>query len=85
MPSPNGRVVTVSKKFAELLSDGHKKTNSLLGLRIGKKISFIDYTDFLADLLIDNFDLILSRGLVFPIKKGKKAKTVHLNFEPIPI
>ncbi|MEM5867548.1 MAG: hypothetical protein QXG39_06480 [Candidatus Aenigmatarchaeota archaeon] len=83
MPSPKGRVITVSKKFAELLLNGHRKTNNLLGLRFGKKISFIDFTDFLADLLSDDFDLILSRGLLFPIKKGRKAKTVELEFEPI--
>ncbi|MEM5854210.1 MAG: hypothetical protein QXG39_08535 [Candidatus Aenigmatarchaeota archaeon] len=83
MPSSNGKVITVSKKFANLLYDGHKKINDLLSIRVGKKITFIDYTDFLADLLSDNFDLILSRGLLFPIKKGRKAKTVELEFEPI--
>jgi hypothetical protein len=77
--------IWVDEKFAEMLNEGQTRLNITIERKFRKKINFIDFTELLADLLKNDFDLILTRGFFIPIKKGRKAKTIELNFEPIPV
>lgn len=76
--SSNAKKIWVGRKFADLLNRGHDRINEALGDMVNKDISFIDYTDFLANLMDDDFELILSRGVFAPIKKGRRSKKVEL-------
>lgn len=74
-------VISVSPNFAKLIKNGYEKMNEYFYGKYRKKMTFIDFTDFLAHMLNDSFDLILTRTLIFPIKKGRKK--IKFDVEPI--
>ena len=74
------KVIRVDEKFARLLQNSHKKLDRMLRAK-GKQISFTDYTSLLAEVLKD--DPVLTRGVLIPIKKGRKSKRVKLEFHPL--
>ena len=77
--------IWVDEKFAKMLEDGQTRLNITIERKFRKKINFMDFTELLADLLENNFDLILTRGFFLPLKKGRKAKTIEIEFKPIPV
>jgi hypothetical protein len=77
----------VSKKFAEQLREGHRIANDSLQ-KSKKEISFLDYTEFLADMM-DLNNKAIQLGInsktisVMPFKKGNKSKKVSFEFDRI--
>lgn len=75
---PNGSVIRVDEKFEKVLKDGHDKMQE----KINKKITFMDYTEFLAKVLRRDIKIIIPETMtVRPIKKGRRAETVKLEIE----
>lgn len=62
-----------------MLSRGHGRINVELKRRFNREMTFIDYTDFLANMLEDDFDVVVARGVVVnPIKRGRKSRKIQL-------
>jgi formate dehydrogenase maturation protein FdhE len=76
MPSKTGKVMTVAPEFAKMINDGHENINRLLNQKLKKKMTKIDYTNFLAHIMRDEFSVFMAHGIVQPIKKGRKSKQV---------
>lgn len=73
MPTKKGERIWVHKDFAESLEEDYEKVRKAVQEK-GKKLSFIDFTDFYADCLKSKETAID----VQPIKTGRRAKHVSL-------
>jgi hypothetical protein len=83
MPAKDGRVMTVSPKFADMMKRGYVNTNGIVKTKFGKDMTFIDFTDFIAELMSDDFDVVLTRGMLVPKKRGRKSNKVRFDMIPI--
>jgi len=79
--------IRVSSRFAEKLKQKYLWFNENVAKNyFKKKITFTDFTDLLANGFDEVFDFVFgSKLLLFPIKKGRKAKRIAFNIETIPI
>jgi hypothetical protein len=80
-------MIRVSDRFARLLKKKHDWFNENVAKSYFKReITFVDFTDLLANELEDAFDLFFgSKLLLFPMKKGRRSKRVAFEFDTIPI
>jgi hypothetical protein len=78
-------IIRVSPKFAEKLKQKYFWFNENIARNYFKKeITFTDFTDLLANGFDEAFEFAFgSKLLLFPIKKGRRAK--RITFAPIPI
>jgi phage baseplate assembly protein W len=76
MPAKNGKVITVDPEFAKMIDDGLLKTNELLEKKLKKRMTKIDYTNFLSHIMRNDFGIFLTHSMIQPIKKGRKSKRV---------
>lgn len=72
MPSRNAKVITVAPAFAKMIDDGLIKANEFIGIKYKKKMTKIDYTDFLSKILKDDFGMLITHSMITPIKKSRK-------------
>ena len=80
MPS---KMIAVSPKFEKMLRESYTNLNIKLKNKTKKNITFIDYTDFIADLFSEDFNFMAKKIIVNPIKKGRKSTNINLDYMPI--
>ena len=65
------KVIKVSDNFWKILDQGHKNINKALNKSLGnKKITFIDYSDMIANTLKDDLENA-NRNVLLPIPRGR--------------
>jgi len=80
-------IIRVSPRFAEKLKQKYIWFNENIAKNYFKKeITFTDFTDLLANGFDETFDFVFgSKLLLFPIKRGRRAKRITFDIDTIPI
>jgi hypothetical protein len=80
-------IIRVSPRLAEKLKEKYFWFNENIAKNCFKKeIAFTDFTDVLANGLDEVFEYIFgSKLLLFPIKRGRRAKRITFETDIIPI
>ena len=64
--------IWVSDDFERMLKESWEEFNRRFEKRVKRKISFVDFTGLIAESLKNYADVVVLRGLIVPIKKGRK-------------